>query len=301
MSTETTSIDDLLTSQGSVKAPEMPQDYDDEPESSAPEASHEQSFDYGESEESAPSESHESDEESESEPRQSQPEETDDYGNAKPKPRTYTEEEVNERINKAMRERLARGNVAQQPTAQQVQQQAKDFEYNPESADSWQTQLESFVEQTVSKMGQKQASQQHQLREQQAHAELQEKIQQGMDRYGDFRETVGSQPVSDAMTMALRGMKDPAAFIYAASKRMPQELQRIAQIPDQYAQMVEMGKLEERMRQSKPATKAPRPISRTQDDGITIKKPAKREETIEDMIAQSDAKRKAALNARRGR
>lgn len=299
MSTETTSIDDILTSQGGVKAPEMPVEYD-EPEVEAATESHEPSYDYGESEESAPAEAHESDDE-EPVQRQSQPEETDEYGNAKPKPRTYTEEEVNERINKAMRERLARGNVAQQPTAQQVQQQAKDFEYNPESADSWQTQLESFVEQTVSKMGQKQASQQHQLREQQAHAELQEKIQQGMDRYGDFRETVGSQPVSDAMTMALRGMKDPAAFIYAASKRMPQELQRIAQIPDQYAQMVEMGKLEERMRQSKPATKAPRPISRTQDDGVTIPKAAKKEPTIEDMIAQSDAKRKAALNARRGR
>tara|TARA_R110000868_G_scaffold335547_1_gene596434 strand:+ start:19208 stop:20113 length:906 start_codon:yes stop_codon:yes gene_type:complete len=301
MSTETSSIDDILSNQGGVKAPEMPVHYD-EPESTEPEASHEPAYDYGESELEAPSESHESDEETPDEPRQSQPDETDEYGNAKPKPRTYTEDEVNERINKAIRDRLARGNVAnQQPTNQQVQQHAKDFEYDPESSDSWQAQLESFVEQTVSKMGQKQANQQQQMREQQAHAELQEKIQQGIDRYSDFREAVGSQPVTDHMTMALRGMKDPAAFIYAASKRMPQELSRISQIPDPYAQMVEMGKLEERMRQSKPATKAPRPISRTQDDGVTIPKAPKKELTIEDMIAQSDAKRKAALNARRGR
>ena len=301
MSTETSSIDDILTSQGGIKAPEMPQDYD-EPESSAEEASPEPSYDYGESEPEAPSESHETESEEEAPREAKTQEDTDEYGNAKPKPRTYTEDEVNERINKAIRERLARGGANnQQPTPQQVQQQAQDFEYNPDSADSWQAQLESFVEQTVSKMGQKQASQQNQMREQQAHAELQEKIQQGIDRYSDFREAVGSQPVTDHMTMALRGMKDPAAFIYAASKRMPQELSRISQIPDPYAQMVEMGKLEERMRQSKPATRAPRPISRTQDDGVTIPKAPKKQETIEDMIAQSDAKRKAALHAKRGR
>lgn len=302
MSTETSNIDDILASQGGIKAPEMKQDYS-EPES-APELSSDESpsYDYGESDDSSQPDSDNAPEATERKEVKAPEDNQDEYGNQKPKPRTYTEDEVNERINKAVRERLTRGSTnEQQPQAHQVQQQAKDFEYNPDSDESWQTQLESFVEQTVSKMGQKQAQQHHHQREQQAQMELQEKIQQGIDRFGDFRESVASQPISDAMTMALRGMKDPAAFIYAASKRMPQELQRIAQIPDQYAQMVEMGKLEERMRQSKPTTKAPRPISRTQDDGVTIKKPEKREETIEDMIAASDAKRKAALNARRGR
>ena len=76
----------------------------------------------------------------------------DDYGNTKTPPRTYTEEEVNERINKAVRERLSRGdNTNQQPTQQQVVQQAQGFEYNPDSEESWEGQLEKFVRRTVSK------------------------------------------------------------------------------------------------------------------------------------------------------
>jgi len=68
------------------------------------------------------------------------------------------------------------------------------------------------------------------------------------------------------MTYALRGLPDPAAFIYAASKRHPQELARISQIGDPAAQIMEMGRLEERMRKSAPSTKAPRPVSKSRDD-----------------------------------
>lgn len=301
MSTDTSSIDDILTSQGGVKAPEMPPEVNEpEPAASEPE---EQSYDYGEQEESSTdlTEHDKSSDRKNEEPKEAQ-DDTDEYGNPKPKKRMYTEEEHKELLNKAIRERLSRGNhSAQQPTPQQVQQHADNFEYDPSSSDSWQTQLESFVEQTVNKMSQKQYKQQQAALEQQAHSELQDKIQDGLVRFNDFREVVGTQPISDHMTMALRGMQDPAAFIYAASKRMPAELHRISQLRDPYAQMVEMGKLEERMRQAKPATKAPRPISRSQDDGVAIKRPEKREETIEDMIAASDAKRRAALNARRGR
>lgn len=298
MTTETSSIDDILSAQSGVKAPEMQNHYEEEP--SIDEQPIQESYDYGEID-NAQTTNDEQETSDDHEPVFENETESDDYGNPKSKSRTYTEEEVNEKINKAIRERLARGSSAATSQNQPNASVAKEFEYNPDSNESWQTQLESFVEQTVSKMGQKQAQMQREAQEQEAHIQLQTKIQQGLDRFGDFREAVGSQPISDAMTMALRGMNDPAAFIYAASKRMPQELQRIAKIPDQYAQMVEMGKLEERMRQAKPATKAPRPISRTIDDGITIKKPPKREETIEDMIAAADAKRKNSLRAQRGR
>jgi len=302
MATEFGNIDDQLMGAKTPTQPETPEYQPEieedipevteiEPESSGEPAYEPQDYDDGEPEEPK-------------EPEVKEPEqEYDDYGNPKAKPRTYTEDEVNERINKAVRERLARGNnnnnAAQQ---QQVQQQAKDFEYNPDAEGNWQQQLEAFVEHTVSKMSQKEASRQQQYREEQAQAEFQDKFTQGMSKFNDFREVVGSQPVTDPMTIALRGMKDPASFIYAASKRNPQELQRISQLPDPVMQMVEMGKLEERMRKTAAGTKAPKPISRTREDaGLPIKDKKNSEPSIEEMIANADKKRMAQLKQRRSK
>jgi hypothetical protein len=103
------------------------------------------------------------------------------------------------------------------------------------------------------------------------------------------------------MTYALRGLSDPAAFIYAASKRHPQELARISQIADPAAQIMEMGRLEERMRKAPVGTKAPKPISKTRDEGGLPAQAKKKEQTIEDLIAHSDAKRRAQLQQKRGR
>jgi hypothetical protein len=186
------------------------------------------------------------------------------------------------------------------PTVGQVQQ-AQEFNYNPDSEQGWQQQLESFVEQTFTKINQRQASQAQQQREMEAHNEFQERFANGMDRFTDFKEVVGAQPITDPMTLALRGVNDPAAFVYAASKRHPAELQRISQLGDPYAQMVEMGKLEERMRKTKSATNAPKPLGRTREDaGMPV---AKKQDgdSIEDLIARADAKKRAQLTARRGR
>ena len=106
------------------------------------------------------------------------------------------------------------------------------------------------------------------------------------------------------MTLATRAMADPAAFLYAAAKRNPEELERISKLRDPYAQMTEMGKLEERMRRNKPTTNAPRPLSRTTEDvGLPEpKKQNKAEETIEDLIAKADAKKMNGMKGRpRGR
>lgn len=227
----------------------------------------------------------------------------DEYGNPAPESKTYTEEEVNERINKAIRDRLARlernnQQPQQQPQQTAASQAAAGFEYNPDSAQDWQQQLESFVEQTVSKMTGRQQQQQQQQREQQAQAEFEIKFHQGMGKFQDFTDVVGQQPITDAMTIATRAMKDPASFLYAAAKRHASELQRISQLPDQYAQMVEMGKLEERMRKNKEATKAPRPLASTKED-TTLKPVVKKDDGIDALIAQSDAKRRAQLVARR--
>ena len=234
-----------------------------------------------------------------SEPEEVAAKEVDDYGNER-STKTYTEDEVNERINQAVRERLAR-QERNQPTQQQAQQAAASgFEYNAESNESWQQQLESFVEQTVSRMSQKQAQQAQAQREQQAQAEFETRFHAGREKFKDFADVVGNQPISDAMVLAARSMKDPAAFFYAAAKRAPSELQRIANIQDHYAQIAEIGKLEERMKQSRPATKAPRPVSRTAGD-LAVQHKSDKQPSIEQMIAQDAAKRLALQKARNSR
>lgn len=301
MSTEYGNIDDVLMSGKTATQPETPEhQYREEVEDDLDVGTDIGTNDY----EPEPDDDRQQDESSDDEPEPEEPKDLDDYGNEKAKPRTYSEDEVNERINKAIRERLARGNNQQQQpaAAQSVHQQTQQgFEYDPEGQGNWQQQLEMFVEQTVSKMSQKQATQQQQNREAQAQEEFVGRFTQGMDKFSDFREVVGAQPVTDSMTMALRGMKDPASFIYAASKRNPKELARISAIPDHVAQIVEMGKLEERMRKAAAGTKAPKPISRTKEDAGMPHKDKNAAPSIEDLIAKSDARKLALVKQRRGR
>lgn len=308
MATDTSSIDDLLMTGKTASQPEAPEhQYEDNLDMGSPESA------YSEPEKPVNSEKnpqidqneYESEpEEAQDEQQEQEPQDLDDYGNEKAKPRMYTEEEKNEAVNKAIRERLARMKSQDQPlpTVQQVQQAQQDFNYNPDSEQGYQEQLETFIERTFNKINQRQFTQAQQQREQAAQAEFQEKFTQGMERFTDFREVVGNQPITDPMTHALRGIKDPTAFIYAASKRHAAELQRISQIPDGYAQMVEMGKLEERMRKTAQATKAPRPVSRTKEDtGLPETKKKQDGDSIEDLIAKADARKRAQLTARRGR
>lgn len=297
MSTQTSSIDEMLLTGTAPSTPPVSESKELEEVPELPENT------YEEPEETPP-------EETEPEPEQEEEKkepEQDDYGNDKAPDRTYTQAELDERINRAVRERLARGNhqSQQQTTAQQTQgqvaQKEQDFEYDPESADSWEAQLEKFVEKTVSKIGQRQIQEQQQLRDQAQQAEFEEKFNRGMSRFSDFREVVSSQPVTDPMTHALRGISDPAAFIYAASKRHPQELARISQIPDAAVQIMEMGRLEQSMRKQPGSTKAPKPVSRSRDDGGMPTKAKKSQPSIEDLIAKADAKKRQQLQQRRGR
>lgn len=230
----------------------------------------------------------------------------DEYGNKK------------ENLNKNMRKRLdkiekdhqreieqrdrelqsLRQQLSQQGASKEVQQAVKEFKYDPNDEVSWEQQLSDFVKQTVSNMHQDEQRQKREMQEQAAHREFATKFQKGMERFSDFREVVGAQPMDDAMTLALRGMPDPAAFIYAASKRNPQEIERISKLADPYVRMVEMGKLEERMRRNKPTTKTPRPLGRTRED--TTAKPVAKQKDMsgDDLLAKADAKRLAKVNNR---
>lgn len=232
--------------------------------------------------------------------------ELDEYGNSKErispgmKDRLDRKEKQHQReIEQRDRELQAlRQQLQQQGASKEVQQAVKDFKYDPNDEVSWEQQLSDFVKQTVSNMHQDEQRQKREMQEQAAHREFATKFQKGMERFSDFREVVGAQPMDDAMTLALRGMADPAAFIYAASKRNPQEIERISKLPDPYARMVEMGKLEERMRRNKPATKAPRPLGRAQEDTSSKVVPKQKDMTGDDLLAKADAKRLATVKSR---
>ena len=245
------------------------------------------------------------DDDQEEKPRKQEPKEFDEYGNEKAKPRMYTEAEHKELVSKAIRERFERferNNPDIKPaiTQQQLQNKTAGFEFNPDSEQSLPQQLESFIEQTVSNMTSKREHQAQQMREQEIHAEFEEKLSSGMQKFGDFRDVINSLPfkIDDPMTLATRAMENPAAFLYAAAKRHPQELERISKLRDPYAKMTEMGRLEERMRKNRPTTKAPRPLGRTPADAHTATPKKKTESNGDDLLARADAKRLATVKTR---
>jgi hypothetical protein len=296
-----TSIDELLLGGGNATQPETPENqYLDEPDD----------IKDVEPEDDEPDEHvadlPEDDDALDDEEDDSSAKDYDEYGNEKPKPRMYTEAEHKEILNKVIRDRVERfdrnnPSTSPQVTNQQIQQQTKGFEYNPDSEQSLPQQLESFIEQTVTKMTSKRDDEARALKEREIQDEFQEKLVSGMQRFNDFRDVVGQYEITNPMTLATRSMSDPAAFLYAAAKRHPQELERIAKMRDPYAQMTEMGRLEERMRRNKPTTKAPRPIGRTQDDGgMPAPKKKKQDETIEDLIAKADNKKLNRIKGRQG-
>jgi len=239
-------------------------------------------------------ETQESNDESESE------EQLDDYGNERgqTQSKTYTEDEVKQRVNEAVRDRLAR---LERNQGQQQSGQPKNQQQQAEGQEDWRQQLTQIIEQTVSGMGERQAQQQRQVMEQQAQAEYESKFYSGAKRFSDFVEVVGNQPITDAMTYATRGLKDPAAFLYAAAKREAKELERISRIPDQYTQALEIGRLEARMRTQKPTTKSPKPVPQTRGDVTGKPKQKSPGKRGDDLLAQSNAQRMQNLRNRRGR
>ncbi len=295
----TTSIDDLLLGGKTNYHPETPENQvPDEPqeiEELEPEAP-----EYGD--EPEPEEDAEHQEQSgDEEEKPKAKHETDEYGN------------VQEPENEAIRERLARqarkhqveidslrSQLAQQGASPQVQQAAKDFEYDPDANGDWQQQLASFVKQTVNSMTREQAESKQRAEEQQVQHEFESKFREGMNKFNDFSETIAelSFEITNPMTLATRAMADPAAFLYAAAKRQPKELERISKLRDPYAQMTEMGKLEERMRKNKTTTKAPKPLGRTHEDASTPVSKKNKETSIEDLIARADAKKLQRIKGR---
>lgn len=110
----------------------------------------------------------------------------DDYGNKidKKPPRVYTQEEVNEMI----RDRLSRGQFAQQQENQVQQQQQQQQSSEPQ--EDWQKELEEFTLKTLEKREQLLHQQQWQQQERNIQAQFEAKFNQGMAKYPDFEQTI---------------------------------------------------------------------------------------------------------------
>lgn len=296
----TSNIDDILMGGKSITQPATPENQSVEPQSTDNEI--EQDLpDYGVEEHQEVPVEHDNLDVSEESTEEERPKrKVDEYGN----------EEILE--NEAIRERLARqarkhqaeidslrAQLSQQGASREVQQAARNFEYDPESSGDWQQQLASFVKQTVSSMTREQEDAKQRQADAQLQYEFESKFRAGIEKFPDFVEVVSELPfqISNPMTLATRAMADPAAFLYAAAKRQPQELERISKIRDPYAQMTEMGRLEERMRKNKPTTSAPRPLGRVIEDAPERAPLKKREPSIEDLLKDADAKRLAKRRA----
>lgn len=197
--------------------------------------------------------------------------EVDDYGNKIPKSKLYTEEEVN----KIMRDRFSRGSFANNTPQQQaqLQQAAQGFEADPNSNETWETQLEGFIKETVTKIEREAKTQEWQQVENERQADFESKFSSGMNKYKDFQAVTQKMPITDSMMMAIRDFKDPAGFIYAASKMNPEELRKIANINDPYAQAAHIGRLEEKMRKAKNISKTAQPLQQTKGDMGSKEKP----------------------------
>jgi hypothetical protein len=306
-------IDDLLLGgQGNSQQPKTPE-YDSQQEMEPIEEDLPETNEYLDNEqEPAPDEEYDNQDESEDhQPEQKEQKkeiEVDEYGNEK------------ERMPKGMKERFdrkdkqhqkeieqreyeiqqLRAQLANSGASQEVQQAAKDFEYDPNESGDWQQQLKSFIKQTVSSMSHEESERQSRQKEASIQQEFETKLRKGMGQFGDFVEVMTNLPfeITNPMTLATRGMENPAAFLYAAAKRNPGELERISKMRDPYAQMTEIGKLEERMRKNRPTTKAPRPLGRTTEDATVAEAPKKQELTGDDLLARADAKRIATVKNR---
>lgn len=205
----------------------------------------------------------------------------DEYGNkvskeqehAKPTERYYTQAEVQQ----MMQERLER-------QARNMQKQALD---NDSDAPDFQQQLKAMIENAVTEVHQKNVARQQQEIEARRQYEFEEKFRRGATRFKDFNSVVADKPISDYMLQATSGMNDPSGFIYAACKRAPEEIERISKIENPYAQVVEIAKLESKLKSGKATTKAPRPIKSTRGDSITKSSP----DRPVDILAASDSER----------
>lgn len=187
------------------------------------------------------------------------PLDVDEYGNPVEKSKTYTEEEVQAMIRKRLKDRHA-----EQPAP--AAQEKKAAQTGEETDIAWKDELKEVIKETAQEVERESREKEWRRNEEVAHAEFESKFSTSMQKYGDFENVVAGKPITAAMMVATRDMRDPAAFLYAACKQNPGEIERIAKIPNAVTQAVEIGRLEERMKKARVITSAPAPAKRISGD-----------------------------------
>lgn len=194
----------------------------------------------------------------------------DEYGNPIEKPRVYTEEEVQRMfIDSRLALKQQKMTQPQQPMSPQAQEAAKDFKADPNSEESWEIQLNNFIDKRLETRQVELQQREWQQQEAQKQADFEAKFNVGMNKYQDFEQVVTrvASSITPSMMLAARSLNDPAAFIYGASKLHPAELERISKINDSYVQAAEVGRLHERMVKHRGVvSSAPKPIESPKGD-----------------------------------
>jgi hypothetical protein len=150
-----------------------------------------------------------------------------------------------------------------------VPKASESFKADPNSEESWETQLEKFNDDWYEKRQVQERQKQWQQQETQKQADFEAKFNVGMNKYQDFEQVVSkvAPSITTGMMMAARTLENPAAFIYGAAKLHPAELERISRINDGAAQAMEMGRLHERMVKNRGMISgAPKPIEAPRGD-----------------------------------
>lgn len=196
--------------------------------------------------------------------------EIDEYGNQVPMENAAVRERLAKQARKHEAEVLAL--KQQMETMRQMMSDNNVQNYNQNDETNWESQLEQFIDHrlTAREQQQREINARQQMARQQAEFEI--KFNEGASKYSDFESVVYGKPLTADMVLATQGMNDPAAFIYAAAKTQPQELDRISKIQNPAIQAMELGRLDERMRKARTqTTSAPKPIEAVKGD-VTEKK-----------------------------
>jgi hypothetical protein len=128
-----------------------------------------------------------------------------------------------------------------------VKKEAENFKADPNSEETWESQLEQFIDRRLESRDRESRERQWREEENARQVDFESKFTAGVNKYHDFEQVVSGKPIDGKMMLAIRGLENPAAFIYGAAKMHPQELERISRISDQYQQAAEIGRLHERM------------------------------------------------------
>lgn len=205
------------------------------------------------------------------EPKEVKPEiEIDDYGNEVPMENAA----VRERLSKQARKHEAEM-LKMREEMERLRQMVPGNDTPPaNTADdgNWEAQLEQFIDHRLTAREQQQREIQFRQQAARQQAEFEIKFNEGAAKYSDFESVVFGKSITADMVMATQGMADPAAFIYAAAKTQPQELERISKLPSSAMQALELGRLDERMRKARTqTTAAPRPIEAVKGDVVEKK------------------------------